>query len=185
VNLHLTSLSGVLIVAPRVFADSRGFFLETYQADRFREAGIPDVWVQDNLSFSTQNVLRGLHYQIENPQAKLVQAITGEIFDVVVDLRAGSPTFGKWEGVRLSGENHLQLYVPRGFAHGFCVLSGAAHVQYKCSDFYQPHDEGGILWADPDIGILWPVSEPIVSPKDQALPRLRDCPPSRLPQPIG
>ena len=176
-----TDLDGVMIIEPDVFGDHRGFFMETYQGERYRKAGISPDFVQDNLSFSVKNTLRGLHYQISRPQAKLVQVITGEIFDVVVDIRTGSSTFGRWLGVRLSEKNRRQLFIPAGFAHGFCVLSDTAHFMYKCSDYYVPHDEGGILWADSTIGIDWPVSAPIISDKDVRFAPLTDIPPERLP----
>ncbi|MFW5636278.1 MAG: dTDP-4-dehydrorhamnose 3,5-epimerase [Thermodesulfobacteriota bacterium] len=179
-NIIPTELKGVLIIEPRVFEDRRGFFMETYQQERYEKNGIPCTFVQDNLSYSVKNTLRGLHFQIEHPQAKLVQAITGEIFDVAVDIRKGSSTFGRWIGVRLSEQNRRQLFVPEGFAHGFCVLSDTAHFLYKCSDFYAPGDEGGILWSDPKIGIEWPVSDPIISEKDVDLPSLADFPAHRL-----
>jgi len=177
-----TELDGVMIIEPDVFGDHRGFFMETYQGERYCNAGITPAFVQDNLSFSVKNTLRGLHYQISRPQAKLVQVITGEIFDVVVDIRAGSSTFGRWLGVRLSEENRHQLFIPTGFAHGFCVLSDTAHFMYKCSDYYIPHDEGGILWSDSTIGIDWPVSAPIISDKDARFASLTDIPPERLPR---
>ncbi len=175
-NVIPTKLDGVIIIEPDVFGDHRGFFLETYQADRYQKADVHPRFVQDNLSFSVANTLRGLHYQITRPQAKLVQVITGEIFDVAVDIRAGSSTFGQWVGVRLSEKNHRQLYIPEGFAHGFCVLSRSAHFIYKCSDFYFPDDEGGVLWSDPEIGIDWPVSTPIISEKDAGLSPLSHIP---------
>lgn len=142
-----TKLPGVVIVEPKVFGDSRGFFQETWQKSRYEESGIREMFVQDNLSFSTRGVLRGLHYQNPNTQGKLVSVIQGEVFDVAVDIRAGSPTFGQWEGVHLSGENHRQLWVPPGFAHGFCVLSDTAYFMYKCTDVYNPSTEMGILWS--------------------------------------
>lgn len=182
-NIISTELEGVLIIEPRIFKDKRGFFLETYQQERYENSGIPCTFVQDNLSYSVKNTLRGLHFQIEHPQAKLVQAITGEIFDVAVDIRKGSPTFGRWIGVHLSEENRRQLFIPEGFAHGFCVLSETAHFLYKCSDFYAPGDEAGILWSDPKIGIEWPVSDPIISEKDVDLPHLAEFPVHRLPDP--
>jgi dTDP-4-dehydrorhamnose 3,5-epimerase len=172
-----TSLEGVLIIEPRVFKDPRGYFMETFQEIRYGESGIARRFVQDNLSYSVQGTLRGLHYQIKNPQAKLVQALSGEIYDVAVDIRPGSPNFGKWAGVYLSEENHRQLFIPEGFAHGFCVLSPTAHFLYKCSDYYAPEDEGGILWSDPDIGIRWPVDNPIISEKDGRFPHLSGCGP--------
>ncbi len=167
-----TSLPEVVIVEPKVFGDKRGFFMETYHKDRYKNAGINSVFVQDNISFSVQNTLRGLHFQINRPQAKLVQVISGEIFDVAVDIRKDSPTFGKWAGVYLSGESRHQLFIPEGFAHGFFVLSQTALFMYKCSDFYSSSDEGGILWSDPDIGIEWPKADPIISEKDRFLPFL-------------
>lgn len=170
-----TDLRGVLIVEPAVFEDRRGFFMETYQLERYRELSGDRGFVQDNLSFSVQGTLRGLHFQNPKSQAKLVQTVTGEIFDVAVDIRPGSPTFGKWTGARLSAENKRQLFIPDGFAHGFCVLSETAHVFYKCSDFYAPECEGGILWSDPDIGIEWPVTDPVVSDRDRSLPNLSEC----------
>jgi len=173
-NTIATAIEGLLILQPKVFADERGYFLETYHALRYRDAGIETRFVQDNCSFSKKNVLRGLHFQISQPQAKLVQAISGEIFDVAVDIRPDSATFGKWSGVVLSEENKRQLLVPEGFAHGFCVLSETARVAYKCSTFYNPGDEGGIRWSDPDIGIDWPVKDPILSEKDRILPRLSE-----------
>lgn len=176
-----TAIDGLLIVEPDVYGDRRGFFMETWRHERYKEAGILTHFVQDNLSFSVRGTLRGLHYQIQNSQAKLIMALTGDVFDVAVDLRPDSPTFGKWEAVRLTGENHRQLYIPEGFAHGFCVLSETAHFLYKCSRPYRPHDEAGIPWNDPDIGIEWPVSEPILSDKDLDLPRLREISRDHLP----
>jgi dTDP-4-dehydrorhamnose 3,5-epimerase len=167
-----TPLQGLLIIDPEVFGDERGYFLETHHQNRYRDAGIDRIFVQDNLSFSGKNTLRGLHFQRTRPQAKLVQAVTGEIFDVAVDIRPGSATFGQWSGVHLSERNKRQLFVPEGFAHGFCVLSDSAHIIYKCSDEYVPQDEGGILWSDPAIGIAWPVKNPLLSAKDRRFPCL-------------
>ncbi|MCP4350557.1 MAG: dTDP-4-dehydrorhamnose 3,5-epimerase [Desulfobacterales bacterium] len=181
-NIVKTSLEGVFIIEPDVFKDKRGFFMETYHDMKYRQSSIDRKFVQDNLSYSVQGTLRGLHFQIRHPQAKLVQVITGEIFDVVVDIRQGSPSFGKWTGVSLSDQNNRQLFVPEGFAHGFCVLSKSAHFIYKCSDFYAPDDEGGILWSDPDIGIDWPVKNPVISDKDTKYPCLSECLPKQLPQ---
>ncbi|EAX48968.1 dTDP-4-dehydrorhamnose 3,5-epimerase [Thermosinus carboxydivorans Nor1] len=175
-----TKLSGVLLIEPDVYGDNRGYFLETWNAARYREYGLPEKFVQDNLSFSRRGVLRGLHFQNPNPQGKLVYVIQGEVFDVAVDIRPGSPTFGQWVGVTLSSDNKRQLYIPEGFAHGFCVLSDTALFAYKCTDFYNPQAEGGIIWNDFDIGIAWPVSEPIISDKDKANPRLRDIPSDKL-----
>lgn len=174
-------LPGVVLVQPRVFPDERGFFTETFHAAKYREAGIPRPFVQDNFSFSRRGVLRGLHYQRNHPQGKLVYVASGEIFDVAVDIRRGSPTFGQWEGHILSGENHHQLYVPEGLAHGFLVLSETASVMYKCTELYMPADDTGIRWNDPDIGVAWPVDAPSLSPKDAVLPRLRDLDPAILP----
>ena len=169
-----TAFEGLFIIEPNVFEDERGYFLETHHQNRFREAGVYRDFVQDNLSFSKYGVLRGLHFQIGRPQAKLVQAISGKIYDVAVDIRPTSNTFGKWSGITLSAENRRQLFIAEGFAHGFCVISENAHVAYKCSEYYAPNDEGGILWSDPDIGIEWPVKNPILSVKDQKFPRLSD-----------
>lgn len=177
-----TSLDDVLVIEPKRFGDSRGFFTETYHQARYRDAGIHHDFVQDNLSFSVKNTLRGLHFQIRHPQAKLVQVLAGEVFDVVVDLRHGTPTYGNWDGFYLSAENMRQLFVPKGFAHGFCVVSDNALFSYKCSDFYVPEDEGGVLWSDPDIGIAWPVEDPIISGKDERYPLLRDLSIGQLPQ---
>ena len=177
-----TDLPEVLVVEPDVFADKRGFFMETYNKKRYQAYGISDEFVQDNMSMSQKNVLRGLHFQLTRPQAKLVQVISGEVFDVAVDIRRDSEYFGKWTGVRLSGENKRQLYVPKGFAHGFCVLSDQAVFSYKCSDFYAPGDEGGIAWNDPKIGIKWPVENPVVSEKDKGFSFLDDHAPHELPR---
>ena len=170
------ALPEVILVEPDVHRDARGFFVETYHLEKYRAGGIRGPFVQDNHSRSVQGTLRGLHAQRRRPQGKLVRAVDGEMFDVAVDTRRGSPTFGRWVGVRLSGENFHQLYVPPGFAHGFCVLSPVVHVEYKCTDFYEPADEIGLAWDDPDVGIEWPVRDPIVSDKDRRLPRLRDLP---------
>lgn len=167
-------LDGVILVTPDVWRDERGYFLETHHRDKYAEGGIPETFVQDNQSFSYKGVLRGLHAQLQYPQGKLVRAITGEIFDVAVDIRPGSPTFGRWVGEVLSGENARQLYVPPGFAHGFCVLSATAQVQYKCTDVYRPGDEIGVVWNDSEIGIAWPVADPVLNEKDRNASRLAD-----------
>ena len=169
-----TALSGVVLIEPDVHRDPRGFFLETYHQEKYRKGGVPDPFVQDNHSSSVHGTLRGLHAQLNHPQGKLVRALSGEIFDVAVDLRPGSPTFGRWIGEVLSDENHRQLYVPPGFAHGFLVLSEHADVQYKCTDVYHPEDELGLLWNDPDIGVAWPLDDPLLNGKDREAPRLRD-----------
>ena len=176
-----TTLSGVTIVEPQVFRDNRGFFWETFHHRKYAEAGIDRAFVQDNHSHSSRGTVRGLHYQIKHAQGKLVYVVLGEIFDVAVDIRRGSPTFGKWFGIILSEENKKQLYIPEGFAHGFCVLSETADIMYKCTDFYSPEDEGGLFWADPVLGIDWPVKEPIMSEKDLRNPRLNDVPQNYLP----
>ncbi len=173
-NTIPTLLEGLLIIEPDVFGDTRGYFLETYHQRRYQSAGLDATFIQDNLSFSKKGTLRGLHFQITQPQAKLVQAITGKIFDVAVDIRPESPTYGKWSSAMLSEDNKRQLFIPGGFAHGFCVLSESAHVSYKCSDYYNPADEGGILWSDPALGIDWPVKDPTLSDKDQQYPCLKD-----------
>ena len=177
-----TSIPEILVIEPVVFEDERGFFMETYHQKKYAEMGIEPVFVQDNLSHSLQGTLRGLHYQLKRPQAKLIQASKGAIFDVAVDIRSGSPNFGQWTAVLLSEENKRQMFVPAGFAHGFCVLSEAADVIYKCTDFYAPKDEGGILWSDSTIAIDWPVSGPLLSEKDKQLPCLADIPPEFLPK---
>ena len=165
-----TELPEVVRVEPDVHRDDRGFFLETWHERRYREAGIPGPFVQDNLSHSRRGALRGLHAQLDPPQGKLVRAVRGEIFDVAVDLRVGSPRFGRWAAARLSGESHHQLWIPPGFAHGFCVLSDEADVEYKCTAPYAPGGEIAVAWNDPRIGIAWPVREPVLSARDAAAP---------------
>ncbi len=175
-NLEVSDLplAGLKLLKPRVFDDARGHFLETFHLEKFAAHGIPEAFVQDNLSYSGQGVLRGLHYQYPHWQGKLVFVLQGEIYDAVVDIRRNSPTFGKWFGIVLSEHNHLQLYVPPGFAHGFCVTSDNARVMYKCTDFYSPGNEHTILWNDPAIGIAWPVTKPVLSEKDAKGATLRD-----------
>ena len=163
-----TEIPGVIVIEPDVHRDPRGFFLETYHEPKYREGGISCAFVQDNHSRSGARALRGLHAQIRRPQAKLLRCTEGEIFDVAVDIRRGSPSFGRWVGVALSAENFRQIYIPKGFAHGFCVTTDAAEVEYKCSDIYLPDDEITIAWNDPAIGIRWPVAEPLLSVRDQA-----------------
>jgi dTDP-4-dehydrorhamnose 3,5-epimerase len=170
-----TSIPDVLIIEPDVFEDERGFFMETYHEKRYREMGIDANFVQDNLSYSKKGVLRGLHYQYPNAQAKLIHVIQGEIFDVAVDLRINSLTFGKWVGEILSNTNKKQFLIPADFAHGFCVLSETALVAYKCNTFYSAEDEKGILWNDPDLKIAWPLQNPLVSEKDQNLRLLKNA----------
>jgi len=171
-NLIPTSLPGVLIIEPRVFRDERGFFLEVYHAQRYREAGLDVTFVQDNHSRSTRGTLRGLHWQAERPQGKLVRVLAGEIYDVAVDIRPDSPTFGQWVGFTLSADNFRQAWIPPGFAHGFCVTSEVAEVEYKCTDFYDPPSERGLIWNDPAVGIAWPIQDPILSPRDRQHPGL-------------
>ena len=169
-----TALPGVILIEPRFFEDDRGYFYESYQVERYREFGIDVTFVQDNVSRSRQGVLRGMHYQIQQPQAKLAQVLEGEVFDVAVDLRRNSPQFGRWVGFRLSAENKQQLYVPIGLAHGFYVTSPHAVFHYKCSDFYAPEVERGLRWDDPDVAIVWPEGERLIAPRDAAFPLLRD-----------
>lgn len=176
-----TRLPECLLIEPAVFGDARGFFKETYHQERYREAGIDLPFVQDNLSRSSRGTLRGLHYQCPHPQGKLLCVLSGTVFDVAVDIRRGSPRFGQWVGVELTAENHHQLYVPPGFAHGFCVLSDTADVMYKCTDLYHPEADRGLLWSDPDIAIDWPLESPLLSDKDKTLRRLCDIPESDLP----
>jgi dTDP-4-dehydrorhamnose 3,5-epimerase len=167
-NVIPAQIPDVLIIEPRVFSDSRGFFKETYQRVRYAEAGITEEFVQDNISRSGRGTLRGLHFQIQHPQAKLVQVLSGRVFDVAVDLRRKSTHFGKWTGAELSDQNHRQLYIPAGFAHGFCVLSESADLFYKCTDFYFPEHDRTLLWNDPAIGVNWPLEgTPILSEKDR------------------
>lgn len=161
-----TELPGVLVIEPHVHRDGRGFFLETYHADRYREHGIPAPFVQDNRSCSTAGTLRGLHLQLARPQGKLIHVVEGEVFDVSVDVRRGSPTFGRWVSVVLSAANFRQVYVPPGFAHGFCVLSPTAQLEYKCTELYDPATEIGIAWNDPTLAIQWPVARPLLSDRD-------------------
>jgi dTDP-4-dehydrorhamnose 3,5-epimerase len=174
------AIPGLLILEPKVFGDARGFFLETWNQRRYREAGLPADFVQDNVSFSRRGTLRGLHFQNPNPQGKLLQVLAGEVFDVAVDIRRSSATFGKWHGLVLSSENKRQFYVPPGFAHGFVVLSESALFHYKCTEFYSSKDELAIRWDDPDVGIEWPLKEPVLSERDAKGLRLRDAPPERL-----
>lgn len=169
-----TGLPGVLLLEPKVFGDQRGFFMETYQAARYHDSGMPDCFVQDNHSRSRRGVLRGLHNQLVQPQGKLVWVTRGAVFDVAVDIRRGSPHFGRWYGSVLDDVDHRQLYIPPGFAHGFCVLSDEADFFYKCTDYYHPASERGIAWDDPAIGIDWPLREVALSNKDQANPRLAE-----------
>ncbi len=176
-----TPLTGVLLIEPKVHGDARGFFMETWNLKRYHEAGIQANFVQDNLSLSRQGILRGLHYQWPNPQGKLVQVLRGAVFDVAVDIRRGSPNFGRWVAYELSAANHRQLYIPEGFAHGFCVLSREALFVYKCTDFYHPENEYSLRWDDPELGIAWPIAAPILSTKDRNAHYLKDLPEEALP----
>ncbi|WP_345867261.1 dTDP-4-dehydrorhamnose 3,5-epimerase [Shewanella algae] len=169
-----TKIKDLVIIEPKVFGDERGFFYELFQAERYADAGIEAKFVQDNRSRSSKGVLRGLHFQKTKPQGKLVTVTEGEVYDVAVDLRPNSVTFGQYESIILSGKNRLQFYVPPGFAHGFCVLSDVADFQYKCTDYYDPSDESGLLWNDPSLKISWPLLAPLLSDKDMKLPTLAE-----------
>lgn len=177
-----TNLPGAIIIEPQVFGDARGFFYESYNADRFREVGIDPRFVQSNVSRSGKGVLRGLHYQWPNPQGKLVSVLEGEVFDVAVDIRRGSPTFGQWTGVMLTADNKRHFWVPEGFAHGFCVLSEFATFTYQCTALYQREADAGIRWNDADIAVDWPVASPLLSDKDTRAPLLKDVATDRLPE---
>lgn len=182
-EIRKTLLPGVLIIQPRIHRDARGYFVETWHKDRYREAGVPEDFAQDNISHSAQGVLRGLHFQSPRSQGKLITVVEGEIFDVAVDIRPGSPTMGKWTGVRLTGEMGTQFWIPAGYAHGFCVVSDSATVSYKCTDTYAPECEGTVLWNDPAIGIEWPqLKEYFVSDKDKKGLSLKDFPKEKLPK---
>ena len=181
-NIIQTDIPGVLIIEPRVFGDERGFFMETWQQRRYAEAGLPEQFVQDNISFSRRGILRGLHYQHPQGQGKLVYVLQGEVYDVAVDIRADSPHFGRSVALTLSAENRRQFYIPPGFAHGFCVTSDTALFVYKCTEFYNPALEGCVRWNDPQVGIKWPISEPTLSDKDKAAALLKEIPKDRLPQ---
>lgn len=178
ITVETCGIEGLKMITPTVHGDARGYFCETYHYEDYKAAGIPDVFVQDNQSASRRGVLRGLHFQIEHPQAKLVRVIRGEVFDVAVDIRKGSPTYGQWHGVLLSEENKKQFYVPENFAHGFLVLSDYAEFCYKCTDFYHPGDEGGIMYNDPCIGVEWPIPEDmqiILSERDTKWPGWKEA----------
>jgi len=166
-KVEKSELPGVLLIDLDVFGDTRGFFCETWQQRRYEEIGVAGPFVQDNISLSARGVLRGLHFQHPNPQGKLVHVLQGEIFDVAVDVRVGSPSFGRWVGAVLSSENRRQMFVPEGFAHGFCTLSESALISYKCTALYAPRSESSLLWSDPEVGVRWPIERPSLSPKDQ------------------
>lgn len=180
-KLSETALPGVVLIEPRVFEDARGYFLETWHQSRYAEAGLDVRFVQDNVSYSRHGVLRGLHFQHPNPQGKLVYVLEGEVFDVAVDVRVDSPSFGRWVGTTLSADNKRQMYIPPGYAHGFCVTGDHALFMYKCTDFHHPQAEVGIRWDDPDLAIAWPLTHPQVGDKDQHAPALKDLPRERLP----
>ena len=180
-NIIKTKLPGVIIIEPKIFSDNRGRFWETWNSRRYEDYGIKENFVQDNVSYSGKNVLRGLHYQHPYSQGKLVQVLAGRVWDIAVDIRPDSPTFRQWISAILSDANYTQIYIPPGFAHGFCVLSEFALFSYKCTNYYIPSAEGGIIWNDPDIGIDWPVSEPILSEKDHRYPALKNIPKDKLP----
>jgi dTDP-4-dehydrorhamnose 3,5-epimerase len=177
-----TSLPGAVVIEPQVFGDARGFFYESYNKDKYSKAGITAEFVQSNVSRSGKGVLRGLHYQWPNPQGKLVSVLEGEVFDVAVDIRRGSPTFGQWAGVMLTAENHRHFWIPEGFAHGFCVLSDFATFTYQCTALYDAAADASVRWNDDQIGIDWPVSQPLLSAKDEKAPLLKDIHPDRLPE---
>ncbi len=179
-NSNSCELAGLVIIEPKVFGDPRGFFFESWNRERYQTAGVRAEFVQDNLSFSRRGILRGLHYQNPNAQGKLVSVLEGEVFDVAVDVRRGSPTFGRWHGVTLSRENHRQFYIPPGFAHGFAVVSETALFHYKCTAYYSPQDEVTVRWDDPSLGIRWPVERPVLSAKDAGGLALREIPVERL-----
>jgi dTDP-4-dehydrorhamnose 3,5-epimerase len=180
-NVTPTPLQGLLLIEPRCFCDDRGFFLETFQAERYREAGIPEEFPQDNQSRSVKGVVRGMHFQVKRPQAQILTVMRGRIYDAVVDIRPGSPTFGRWYGVELSEEGPRQVYMAPGFAHGFCVLSDWVDLHYKVSRLFDPHDEGGVLWNDPDIDIQWPADALHIAPRDANFPLLKELKPAQLP----
>ncbi len=176
ISLRQTSLPGVVIIEPKVFSDERGFFMESFNSSDFKDAGLPTEFVQDNHSRSVQGVLRGLHYQHPSWQGKVVRVLVGKVFDVAVDIRRTSPNFGHWFGMELTSDNHKQLYIPPGFAHGFCVLSPVAEMIYKTTKGYEAKEDAGILWNDPDVAIEWPIDNPILSPKDANAPRFSELP---------
>ena len=180
-NIIETKLPGVLILEPKVFSDERGHFLESWHSRRYEDAGIRGTFVQDNISFSKKGVLRGLHYQFPQSQGKLVQVLSGRVVDVAVDIRVGSPAYGHWFSEELSDANHKQMFIPPGFAHGYCVTSETAVFAYKCTEFYNPATEHGIIWNDPELNIDWPVREPALSAKDKNYSRLKDIAPEKLP----
>ena len=179
-NVLTCEIPGLVIIEPKVFGDARGYFMETWNQQRYREVGLDCNFVQDNISVSRRGILRGLHFQNPKGQGKLVCALQGEVFDVAVDLRKNSPTFGRWHGLTLSAENKRQFFVPAGFAHGFAVLSETAMFAYKCTEFYTPQNEMALLWNDPEVGVQWPLEAPQLSDKDARGVRLRDIPRERL-----
>ena len=181
-NVIETTLPGVLVIEPRIFGDARGYFFESFQIERYQQQGIPKQFVQDNVSRSVKGVVRGLHYQLEHAQGKLVFVIAGCVLDVIADVRKDSPTFGQSIMVELNDTQHRQVYIPPGYAHGFCVLSDTANVLYKCTEYYHPSSERGVIWNDPDLAIAWPVSRPVLSEKDAVYPHLKNIPDDQLPR---
>jgi len=181
-QIKKSKIHEIRILTPQIHEDDRGYFFESYNTNNFRELGLPIKFLQDNQAFSKKNTLRGLHYQLKYPQSKLVRVVQGEVFDVAVDIRQGSPTFGKFEGVHLSDKNNKIMYIPGGFAHGYVVLSKTAIFQYKCTEFYHPEDEYGLLWNDKDLNIDWPFKNPILSQKDKDLPTIQTIGDKHLPK---
>ncbi len=182
IKFTTTALPGVTIIEPQIFPDERGYFFETFQAERYHSQGLPVKFVQDNFSHSKKDVVRGLHYQLERPQGKLVNVLSGRILDIIVDIRLDSPTFGQHVAIELDDKSHKQIYIPPGFAHGFCALSDNANVLYKCTDFYHKPSERGIIWNDPELNLPWPVKTPILSPKDLVFSKLSEMAKDQLPR---
>ena len=181
-QIKKSKIPEIKIITPQIHEDDRGYFFESYNANNFKKLGLPTKFLQDNQAFSKKNTLRGLHYQLKYPQGKLVRVIKGEIFDIAVDIRRGSPTFGKYEGVHLSDKNNKIMYIPEGFAHGYAVLSESAIFQYKCTELYRPEDEFGVLWNDKDLNINWPITNPNLSQKDQNLPTMQSIDKNHFPK---
>ena len=181
-QIKKSKITKIKIITPQIHEDDRGYFFESYNANNFKKLGLPTKFLQDNQAFSKKNTLRGLHYQLKYPQGKLVRVIKGAIFDIAVDIKRGSPTFGKYEGVHLSDKNNKIMYIPEGFAHGYAVLSESAIFQYKCTELYHPEDEYGLLWSDKGLNIEWPINNPILSNKDKRLPTLETIDENRLPK---
>ena len=181
-HIEDSKISGIKIITPQIYKDDRGYFFESFNANDFKKLGLPIKYLQENQAYSKKGTIRGLHYQLKYPQGKLVRVIQGEVFDVAVDIRRGSPTFGKYEGLHISDKNNKIMYIPEGFAHGYVVLSGTAILQYKCTEIYHPEDEYGLIWNDKDLNIQWPVNNPILSEKDKSLPTLQFIKENKLPK---